>query len=102
MAEHFYDVVREEVTQGKGRFVIYQEKETASYVQFERVADGVYDLPHTYTNPKFRGRGLAEKVVLGAFEWARKESVKMIPSCSYISQTFLKKYPNFKENVLHD
>lgn len=50
----------------------------------------VIDLYSTYTPPKLRGQGLAEKVVLAAFEYAKEKNLKVIPNCWYVRQTLEK------------
>lgn len=40
---------------------------------------------HTGVNPDLRGQGLAEKLVLEAVDYARKNKLKIIPFCSYVS-----------------
>lgn len=50
----------------------------------------VIDLYSTYTPSKLRGQGLAERVVLAAFEYAKEKNLKVIPSCWYVRQTLEK------------
>jgi hypothetical protein len=52
------------------------------------------DLYSTYTPPKLRGQGLAEKVVLTAFEYAKAKNLKVIPNCWYVRK-FLEKHPEY-------
>eukprot|EP00475_Leptophrys_vorax_P039640 TRINITY_DN7190_c0_g2_i1.p1 TRINITY_DN7190_c0_g2~~TRINITY_DN7190_c0_g2_i1.p1 ORF type:complete len:135 (-),score=39.21 TRINITY_DN7190_c0_g2_i1:156-515(-) len=108
------DVVREvyhEAAGSAGRFVLYIGGQAASYVEFtgNLKHSTLLDLPHTYTNPSFRGKGLAEKVVTAAFEWAVQYNeshpdgrVKLIPSCSYISDTFLAKHNEYSSIAATD
>lgn len=56
------------------------------------------DLYSTYTPPKLRGQGLAEKVVLAAFEYAQEKNLKVIPSCWYV-RVFIDKHPEFQNIV---
>uniref|UniRef100_A0A832LK24 N-acetyltransferase n=1 Tax=Ignavibacterium album TaxID=591197 RepID=A0A832LK24_9BACT len=46
--------------------------------------NNVMDIYTTYTPPNLRGRGLAEKVVRAALEFAKENKYKVIPSCSYV------------------
>jgi len=39
------------------------------------------DLYSTYTPSQLRGQGLAEKAVLAAFEYAKKQNLKVISGC---------------------
>jgi len=58
----------------------------------------VIDLYSTYTPPKLRGQGLAEKVVLAAFEYAREKNLKVIPSCWYV-RSFISKHTEYQRFV---
>jgi predicted GNAT family acetyltransferase len=57
------------------------------------------DLYSTYTPPKLRGQGLAEKVFLAAFKYAKEKNLKVIPSCWYVRK-FIEKHPEFRTIVL--
>ena len=61
----------------------------------------VYDLNHTFVNPKFRGQGLAAIVCDGAFQQIEEEGGTVIPTCSYISETFLKTRPHLMKLLAH-
>ena len=56
------------------------------------------DLYSTYTPSQLRGQGLAEKVVLAAFEYAQEKNLKVIPSCWYVRE-FVEKHPEFQNIV---
>jgi predicted GNAT family acetyltransferase len=53
------------------------------------------DLYSTYTPPKLRGQGLAEKVVLAAFEYAKEKKIKVIASCWYVRK-FIDKHKEYE------
>ena len=57
------------------------------------------DLYHTYVPEVFRGRGIAERLCRAAFEYAKREGLVAIPSCSYISDTYLKRHPEYEPIV---
>ena len=57
------------------------------------------DLYHTYVPEVFRGQGIAEKLCKAAFEHAKKEGAHVVPSCSYISDTYLKRHPEYEPIV---
>jgi len=44
----------------------------------------------------FRGRGIAEKLCKAAFEYAKQHQLTVIPSCSYISDAYLKRHPEYR------
>lgn len=76
------------------RFVIYIDGVEA-FVEYS-LAENVIELYHTYTPPQLRGRGLAEKVVRAALEYAKENKLKVIPSCSYVA-VFLQRHPEYSE-----
>jgi hypothetical protein len=59
------------------------------------------DLFHTFTDPDIRGQGLAEKLAQAAFEHAKKNGLRIIPTCSYVKDYFLKKHPEWDSIVEH-
>ncbi|MFN3872531.1 MAG: GNAT family N-acetyltransferase [Ignavibacterium sp.] len=78
----------------KSRFVIRIDGEE-SFVEYS-LYDKVMNLYHTYTPPQLRGKGLAEKVVRAAIEYAKENNLKVIPSCSYVA-LFLRRHPEYSE-----
>jgi predicted GNAT family acetyltransferase len=54
------------------------------------------DLYHTYIPEAFRGRRVAEQLCRAAFEHAKAEGLAVVPSCSYISQTYLRRHPEYQ------
>ena len=54
------------------------------------------DLYHTYVPDVFRGRGMAEQLCKAAFEYAKAQQLTVIPSCSYISEAYLKRHPEYE------
>lgn len=59
------------------------------------------DLFHTFTDPELRGQGLAEQLTQAAFEYAKKNGLRIIPTCEYVKDTFLKKHPEWNGIVEH-
>lgn len=45
---------------------------------------GVWDIVHTYSEPKFRGTGAAAVLVQRVFDDARAAGRQIVPSCPYI------------------
>ena len=46
--------------------------------------EGIVDFVSTYVPHHLRGRGYAEALVVEALEWAKKEGLKVIPSCWFV------------------
>lgn len=59
------------------------------------------DLFHTFTDPELRGQGLAEQLTLAAFEHAKKNGLRVIPTCEYVRDSFLKKHPEWNSIAEH-
>ena len=88
------DVVHDEVTQ---RFVVRLEGYEACLMY--RRADTMMDLYHTYVPEFFRGRGMAERLCKAAFEYAKAHRLSVIPSCSYVSDAYLRRHPEYQPLV---
>ena len=54
------------------------------------IADGVITFTHTFVPPELRGRGIAEKLVRTALDYARREQLRVVPACSYVG-TFIRR-----------
>lgn len=63
-------------------------------------AKGTMALVHTYTPASLRGRGFAERLCVEAFTWAASNQLRVNPECSYISETFLCRRPEFWPHVI--
>ena len=80
-----------------GRFFIDIDGKHAKLLYREE--NGKMDIYHTFTPPELRGRGIAEHLALAAFEFAQRHGMKIIPSCPYIKDTFLKKHAELRNIV---
>ncbi|XP_027939570.1 acetyltransferase At1g77540-like [Vigna unguiculata] len=59
----------------------------------------VMDLVHTFVPPSKRGLGLASHLCVAAFHHAQSHSFTVIPTCSYVSDTFLPRNPYWNSIV---
>ena len=57
------------------------------------------DFYHTYVPEVFRGRGVAEQLCKAGFEYAKANQLTVIPSCSYISDAYLKRHKEYEPLV---
>ena len=78
------------------RFIIYSEGKE-SFIEYRINADEM-NLYHTYTDPGLRGKGLAAHVVRAAFEYAKENNLKVVPTCSYV-QAFIKRNDEYSELI---
>ncbi|KAG0525825.1 hypothetical protein BDA96_06G090800 [Sorghum bicolor] len=65
-------------------------------------AVAVMDMVHTYVPRSKRGQGLAARLCDAAFDHARGRGMRVLPTCSYISDTYLPRNPALKELVYKD
>lgn len=47
--------------------------------------DGEIAFTHTFVPTELRGRGIAEKLVRTALEFARDQQLRVVPECSYVA-----------------
>ncbi len=59
------------------------------------------DLFHTFTEPELRGQGLAERLTQAAFEYAKKNGLRIVPTCDYVRDKFLKDHKEWDSIVDH-
>lgn len=65
------------------RFVTEAEGGEAT-IGYTTNAEGHLDLHHTWVPREARGQGVAEALARYAFDWARREQRRIIPSCPFI------------------
>jgi predicted GNAT family acetyltransferase len=58
------------------------------------------DIQHVFTPPKYRGKGVAECLAVKAIEICRNRHWKVIPTCSYIRETFMERHPELASEFL--
>lgn len=79
------------------RFCVKLEGEEACLMY--RMQGQELDLYRTFVPEAFRGRGIAEKLCKAAFEHAKANTLRVIPSCSYISDAYLKRHKEWEPLV---
>jgi len=78
----------------QNKFIAIVEGHEA-YIEFQ-LEGNILDLQHTFTPRELRGKGIAGKVAEFAFEYAKKNNLKIIPTCPFIP-SFLEKNEQYKE-----
>lgn len=83
-----------EVLHENGRFVLVSDGVMAAELTY-RVEDGVMSIIHTYTVPRFRGKGYAGMLMREALRYAEKNGLKVRPVCSY-AVAYARKHSEYK------
>lgn len=65
-----------------------------------KTAQDVLDLEHTFVPDSFRGQGVAKRLCVAAFQHAKEKGLLVQPTCSYISDTFLPRNPEWNDLVV--
>ena len=64
--------------------ITYSENnELLGEINFEEIDKGVFDIKHTFVDPKLRGKGIGRKLVELAKEEIERRNGKVVASCSY-------------------
>ena len=53
-------------------------------------------IAHVGVYPEFRGQGVAGKIMEASLEYARQNSLRVIPMCSYAAH-YIRKNPQYRE-----
>ena len=64
------------------RFDVVRDGKSMGYLTYS-ISDGVLDIRHTVVDPVARGQGLGRILVDSAIDYAKKEELTIVPSCSY-------------------
>ncbi len=67
-----------------------------SVLAYTEVND-VWDIFELSVGQETNEKGVAERLALAAFEYAKQNSIKIIPSHPYLRVTFLKNHPEYME-----
>jgi len=65
------------------RFEIRADGELAGFVQYH-LRDGIIAFLHTETDPRFRGQGIAGRLIQASLEAARERHLGVLPYCPYV------------------
>ncbi len=59
----------------------------------------VLDFYHIYVPDPHRNRGVAARVLIAAFEYAKQNKFRVVPTCPFIAGDFLPRFPRFHDVV---
>ncbi|KAH0878184.1 hypothetical protein HID58_065578 [Brassica napus] len=83
--------------EGRHRF---ETEDHEAFIEYKMKNNGTFmDLVRTYVPSSKGGLGLASHLCVAAFEHASSRSFSIVPTCSYVSETFLPRNPSWKHLV---
>ncbi|GJN02922.1 hypothetical protein PR202_ga20316 [Eleusine coracana subsp. coracana] len=85
--------------EGVGRF---ETPDGEAFLEYRLPSPAVMDVVHTYVPRSKRGQGLAARLCDAAFAHARERRMRIVPTCSYVSDTYLPRNPALNELVYKD
>jgi len=62
----------------------------------------VIDMTSVFVPPEFRGRGMGARLTKAAFEYAKAENCKVIPTCPFIRKDFLDRFTEYREMLAEE
>ncbi|MCL7039248.1 hypothetical protein MKW94_019506 [Papaver nudicaule] len=78
----------------------FETEDKKAYLEYElRNGGKVMDIVHTFVPSSKRGQGLASILCVSALNHAQNHSLSVIPTCSYVSDTFLRRNPQWSSLV---
>ncbi|MCF7926880.1 MAG: N-acetyltransferase [Candidatus Izimaplasma sp.] len=72
-----------EIKKGTNRFYITDGNQELGEITYIFQEDDVINVNHTFVDPSLRGQGMASKLLNKIIKMARKDNLKVIPTCSY-------------------
>jgi uncharacterized protein len=82
---------------GQAQYEIRADGELAAVVKYH-LREGVISLLHTETDDRFRGQGLAGRLVQATLDAARERHLQVLPYCPYVLR-WLGDHPGYADLV---
>lgn len=83
-----------EIKHGNNIFYIGEnEKQAIAEITYVYINSHAINVNHTFVDPSLRGQGIAKQLMDSVVEFAKKEHLKIKPTCSYAVKVF----PRYKE-----
>ena len=60
--------------------------------------DGSVDMVHTFVPERARGRGIGAALAVAAFDWARAERRRVVPTCPFVA-AWVRDHPELADLV---
>lgn len=81
----------------RSRFEISEDGELAGFAEYRRHGDRIV-ITHTETDPRFRGHGVAGRLIAASLDQARKEGLAVVPVCPF-ARDWIASHPDYADLV---
>jgi predicted GNAT family acetyltransferase len=78
----------EPIKHEQGIFYMEKEGQRIAEITYAPAGKGIINANHTYVSHELRGGGVAEQLLDTLADYARKENLKILPTCSYVVAKF--------------
>lgn len=75
---------------GKGSFKALESGKEAGLMAYTWAGKDKFIIDHTQVDPEFGGKGVGKKLLMETVEFARQNSLKIIPLCPFAKSVFEK------------
>lgn len=72
----------------KGAFIIKENEERLAEMTYSKTGEDLIIIDHTEVSDKLKGQGAGKKLVTEAVEYARANSIKILPLCPFAKSVF--------------
>ena len=72
----------------RGTFELAMDGKRAGYLSYSLAGDTTMIVEYVEIDPSLRGKGLGERLVAAAVDWARANGRQIVPLCSYARAVF--------------
>ncbi len=88
--------IRREDQGGKGRYVLDMPNGEPAELTYVRSSPDHHLVDYTFVPRSYRGKGVAERLVVHAVEEARANGFKITPLCGYVAAEF-RRHPQWAD-----
>ena len=80
--------LKHHVKENRGYFYFDDNGKKAAIIFYSHKSKDVIIITHTETNEGYEGQGLGKKLVLAVVDYARANSLKIVPECPFAKSIF--------------
>jgi predicted GNAT family acetyltransferase len=80
------------------RFVVHLEGGAEATLEYRHAGAKTLDYRSTFVPVEHRGRGIGDRMVLDALDYARENDYSVIPSCSFV-RSIVKRHSEYQDLI---